>query len=161
LKGIEGFNPDFLDMVAALCDAGVQFLLIGAFAVSLHGHPRTTGDLDVFVRPDAANADRIWLALQRFGAPVQALGIEVTDFVKPDTVIQFGVPPRRIDLVTDISGATFEEAWASRVEVTWGDRCVPFLGLATLLANKRATGRPKDILDIAALERVIRRGGKR
>lgn len=158
MKGVEGLNPDFLDMLAALCDAGVEFLVIGAFAVSLHGHPRTTGDLDVFVRPCAANAERTWLALRRFGAPVQALGVEVADFARPEMVVQFGVPPRRIDLVTGISGATFDEAWEARIEVPWGERRVPFLGLTTLLANKRATGRPKDLLDVEALERVTKRG---
>ena len=93
MNGIDGLNPDFRDMVTALCDAGAEFLVVGAFAVSFHGHPRTTGDMDVWVRPSAANASRVIAALQDFGAPIAALGIVVEDFERPDVVVQIGVAP--------------------------------------------------------------------
>jgi len=157
VNGIDGLNPDFRDMVAALCDAGAEFLVVGAFAVSFHGHPRTTGDMDVWVRPSAANASRVIAALTDFGAPIAALGIVAEDFERSDVVVQIGVAPRRIDLLTGISGVAFDEAWPTRVTVDWNGRQVAFLGFEELLRNKRASGRAKDLLDVEELER--RRAG--
>lgn len=157
MNGIAGLNPDFRDMVAALCDAGAEFLVVGAFAVSFHGHARTTGDMDLWVRPGEDNAARVMAALRAFGAPVEALGIAAGDFERPDVVVQLGVPPRRIDLLTGISGVTFGEAWPARVTIEWEGRRVAFLGLEELLRNKRSTGRGKDLLDVEELER--RRSG--
>ncbi len=144
-------NEDFRDFLAALLDAGARFLVVGAHALAVHGVPRATGDLDVWIACDPANADRAWAALLRFGAPVGAIGISRDDLTRSDQVIQLGLPPRRIDLLTSISGVSFEEAWQERtIHETVGLQ-VPFLGRAALVRNKRASGRPKDLADLEAL----------
>jgi hypothetical protein len=117
----------------------------------VHGVPRATGDLDVWVRPEPSNAARVWRALLRFGAPVEALGIRQEDLALADQVIQLGLPPRRIDLLTAISGVEFEEAWEARVLRQIDSRQVPFLSRDLLIANKRATGRSKDMADVETL----------
>lgn len=146
-------NDDFLDLLRALIEAGVEFVVVGAHALAAHGHPRATGDLDVLVRPAPANAARVIEALLQFGAPLDAHGVSRADFEAPGNVYQVGLPPRRIDLLTSISGVSFEEAEASRILVTLGGMKLPILGRAALIKNKRATGRPKDIVDADDLER--------
>jgi hypothetical protein len=146
-------NADFRDMVQALLTERADFLIVGGFAVAVHGHPRTTGDMDLWVRPTPENASRVWRALARFGAPLAALGIVENDFSRPDMVVQFGVPPRRIDVLTSISDVDFATAWQHRFPVDWNGQTVPFLGFEQLLRNKRAAGRPKDLADAAELER--------
>ncbi|MCK6573472.1 nucleotidyltransferase family protein [Myxococcota bacterium] len=144
---------DTRDLLDAFEDAGVAYIVVGAHALAAHGIPRATGDFDVLVRPDRANATRVLAALRHFGAPVEAHGLEVSDFTRPATVYQMGLPPRRIDVLTSVSGVDFDEAWASRIEAEVDGRRLPVLGRAALLKNKRASGRPKDLLDVAALER--------
>ena len=107
-------NQDFLDLLQALLDAGARFLVVGAHAMAVHGVPRATGDLDVWVDPDRANADRVWQGLLEFGAPVRELGLSREDLETPGMVVQLGLPPRRIDILTEASGLVFEEAWQSR-----------------------------------------------
>ena len=150
----QGLNQDFLDMLRALGDAGVEFLLVGAHAMAVHGVPRATGDIDLWVRPTPENARRVLLALRSFGAPVEAHGVGESDFAVEGTVYQLGLPPRRIDLLTQISGVGFEEGWTSRVEVTIAGRAVGVLGRDALLKNKRAAGRDKDLVDARLLERA-------
>lgn len=150
---LDALNEDFRDVVLALCDARAEFLVVGAYAVSFHGHPRATGDLDLWIRPTPENAQRVFAALQSFGAPVGSLGITPEDLSRPDMVCQFGQPPRRIDLLTSISGVEFDVAWTHRVVRTWRGREVAFLGREQLLANKRSTGRAKDLEDARRLER--------
>lgn len=111
---LEGLNDDFRDLLVELADAGVEFVIVGAFALAFHGAPRASGDIDIFVRPTHENAERIVAALVRFGAPLTSAGIDQEDFARPGMVYQIGLPPRRIDLLTEISGVSFEEAWASR-----------------------------------------------
>ena len=142
-------NRDFVDMLSALSEAEAEFLVVGAHALAAHGHPRATGDLDIWVRSSGENADRVWAALVEFGAPLSDLSRE--DLQQDDIVFQIGVPPSRIDLLTSISGVTFDDAWAGRLEVQIEGLVVPVLGRAALIANKRASGRPKDIADLAAL----------
>ena len=144
-------NEDFTDLLAALLADGVRFLVVGAHAMAVHGVPRATGDLDVWVAADAQNAERTWAALRRFGAPLAALGFSREDFTRADQVIQIGLPPRRIDILTSISGVEFERAWPNRVEQQVGSLAIPFIARADLVRNKRATGRPKDLADLAAL----------
>jgi hypothetical protein len=146
-------NDDFRDMIAALDAAGAEFVVVGAHALAAHGIPRATGDIDLFVRPDPANAARVLRALDAFGAPIAAHRVTAADFEQPGNVYQVGVPPRRIDLMTSIDGVSFDEAWASRVQVTIGDLEFAVIGRDELLRNKRATGRDKDLLDVKALER--------
>lgn len=145
-------NEDFLDFLSALLEAKARFLVVGAHALAVHGSTRSTEDLDVFVDRTHANAQRIWSALIAFGAPVETLGISPADFERPDQVIQIGVPPRRIDVLTGISGVTFEEAWRGRVDHDVARISVPFLGRDDLLKNKKASGRPKDLADIREIE---------
>jgi hypothetical protein len=147
-------NEDFVELLQALVEAGVEFVVVGAHALAAHGLPRATGDLDVLVRPSPENAARVISALRVFGAPLEAHGVSQTDFERSDTVYQIGLPPRRIDLLTSISGVPFEEAWASRVGIDFTGLCVFVLGFEALVTNKRATGRPKDVVDADALERA-------
>ena len=144
-------NEDFRDLLAALLEAGARFLVVGAHAMAVHGVPRATGDLDVWIAADPANADRVWAALARFGAPMEALGFSRADLVRPDQVVQIGLPPRRIDILTAITGVVFEEAWPERATHSVGTLAVPFLGRQALVRNKRAAGRAKDLADLEAL----------
>jgi hypothetical protein len=137
-------------MLAALSAAEAEFLVVGAHAMAVHGRPRATGDLDLWIRRTPDNARRVWSALTRFGAPVRDLTLK--DLESPDVVFQMGVPPNRIDIITEIDGVEFEKAWPNRVVATFGGQSVPVLGRAELLANKRAAGRPKDRADVAWLE---------
>jgi hypothetical protein len=144
-------NEDFRDLLGALLAAEARFLVVGAHAMAVHGVPRATGDLDVWIAPEAPNAGRVWSALLRFGAPVAAMGVARDDLTRPDHVVQIGLPPRRIDILTSISGVGFEEAWNGRTTHDIGGMHVPFLGRAELIRNKRATGRTKDRADLEAL----------
>ena len=145
-------NQDFRDLLQALLNAGARFLVVGAHAMAVHGVPRATGDLDVWISPDRANSDCVWQALLAFGAPVQELGLSREDLEAPGMVIQVGLPPRRIDLLTEASGLTFDEAWQNRTTHLVGSHEVPFLGRQDLVRNKRAAGRPKDLADLDVLE---------
>jgi hypothetical protein len=113
--------------------------------------PRATGDLDVWIAADGDNAHRAWNALLRFGAPVAGPGFTRDDLTRTDQVLQIGLPPRRIDLLTSISGVDFEAAWPRRVDRAVSGLVVPFIGREDLIRNKRASGRPKDRADLAAL----------
>lgn len=144
-------NEDFRDLLRALLEAGARFLVVGAHAMAVHGVPRATGDLDVWIAVDPDNADRVMQALVRFGAPVSTLGVSRADFLRQDQVVQIGLPPRRIDVITSISGVGFDDAWAGRVTQDVAGVAVPFLGRDALLRNKRAAGRAKDLADLEAL----------
>jgi hypothetical protein len=128
----------------------VEFLLVGAYAVAVHGYPRATGDIDLYVRPSVENAVRVIAALTEFGAPLQ--GVSATDFQVPGIIYQVGVAPGRIDILTAIDGVSWDEAWSGhRVQDVAGLR-VPVIGLEALLKNKKASGRPKDLADLAWFE---------
>ncbi len=144
-------NEDFRDLLAALLGADARFLVVGAYAMAVHGVPRATGDLDVWIARDPANAERVRSALLRFGAPVAAMGVSRDDLSRPDVVVQIGLPPRRIDVLTSISGVGFDEAWPGRATHDVGGLSVPFLGRSDLVRNKRASGRTKDRADLEAL----------
>ena len=144
-------NEDFHDFLAALIAAGARFVVVGAHALAIHGVPRATGDLDVWIGPGSENADHVWAALSRFGAPLEVIGVTRADLERVDQVIQIGLPPRRIDVLTGISGVTFDEAWPSRVIQEEGGIEIPFLGRADLIRNKQASGRAKDASDLDAL----------
>jgi len=144
-------NDDFLDMLSALSGEGTRFLIVGAYAMAHYGLPRATGDIDIWVGHSPENADRVWEALRRFGAPLDQVAVD--DFGQPDLVLQIGVAPSRIDLLTSIDGVDFEEAWAARVEVDIGGIRVAVLSRTDLMTNKRAAGRPQDLADLAWLER--------
>jgi hypothetical protein len=144
-------SDDFGDLLREFLAGGVRFLVVGAHALSVHGVPRATGDLDIWIEPSGDNASRIIAALERFGAPTERLGIKAADFTSANLVAQLGVPPYRIDLLTTLSGVDFPQAWASRVEGAIAGVTVPIIGRAAFVANKRATGRLKDRADLEAL----------
>ncbi len=144
-------NPDFRDLLAALLETGARFIVVGAHAMAVHGVPRATGDLDVWIARDPDNADRVLEALARFGAPLSTLGISRDDLLEDDQVVQIGVPPRRIDVLTAISGVTFDEAYGGVVVHEVDGMPIPFLGRDALVRNKRASGRAKDLADLEAL----------
>ena len=150
-------NEDFKDLLAALLGADARFLVVGAHALAVHGVPRATGDLGVWIARDASNVERVWSALLRFGAPVAAMGVGQQDLTRPDMVVQIGLPPRRIDILTSISGVGFDEAWPDRVTQPVDGLAVPFLGRTALVRNKRASGRTKDQADLEALGEAGRR----
>ncbi len=143
-------NRNFEEMLAALFAAGAEFLLVGAHALAVHGVPRATGDLDLWIRPTPENAARVFEALVSFGAPVAEICI--ADLHTPDLVFQIGLPPCRIDLLTSIPGVEFDSAWQNRVEIPVAGLIVPCLSRQDFVRNKRAAGRPRDIADVAMLE---------
>lgn len=143
-------NEDFRDMLSALSEAGAEYLVVGAYALAAHGRPRATGDLDLWIRPTPENAERVWRALAAFGAPLQDVTRE--DLSQPDLVLQIGVAPRRIDLLTSVTGVEFEEAWERRIAAQIPSMSVPVIGREDLIRNKRALDRPRDRADLALLE---------
>ena len=151
----ERLNQDHLDLLRAFVEADVRFLVIGAHAVGYHVQPRATGDLDVWIEPTVDNARRTHDALAAFGAPLHDLSVK--DLATPGIVFQMGVAPNRIDVLNEISGVGFTEAWETRSEATVAGMKLPVIGFDCLLANKRAAARPKDAGDIDALERLARR----
>src|SRR5438067_1204573 len=130
-------------------------MLVGAYAVAAHGLPRATGDIDLWIERSEKNADRVWTALSRFGAPLGNLSQQ--DFVRPGTVVQLGVTPRRIDILTQITGVDYEEAKPNRVLLELEGIIIPVIGLAQLLKNKSAVARPQDKADVARLEELQER----
>jgi hypothetical protein len=144
-------NPDFRDMLSALCAEGAEFLLVGAYALAAHGFPRATGDIDIWVRPTPENARHVWRAIVRFGAPHRELTVD--DLCTPDVVFQIGVAPRRIDILTSISGVCFDDAWKDRMVREIEGLPVSILSRDHLRQNKKASGRPQDLADAAWLER--------
>jgi hypothetical protein len=142
-------NQDFLDLLRAFIDHDVRFLIVGAYALGVHGRPRATGDLDVWVDATPGNAVRILEALEAFGAPLQQ--VTADDFSRPGIVFQMGLPPYRIDVLTELSGLTFAEAWPGRVQAAFGPLTVDVIGRDAFVRNKRATGRARDLGDIESL----------
>jgi hypothetical protein len=132
--------------------ASAEYLLVGGYALAVHAAPRFTKDLDVWVNPTRENAPRVLAALKAFGAPLGDL--READLAAPGIVFQMGLPPNRIDLLTSIDGVEFSEAWPSRLETVYGGQSLPVIGKAHLVANKRASGRPQDLVDADAIERA-------
>jgi uncharacterized nucleotidyltransferase DUF6036 len=145
-------NQDFKDLLSELYAHDVEFLVVGAHALAAHGHVRATKDLDVWVRPSQENARRVIRAMTAFGAPMQA--VTEDDFAAPGITFQVGVEPVRIDIITAVDGLTFDAAWRNRVASEYGGEPVFVISRDDLIRNKRASGRPQDIADIAALEGI-------
>lgn len=143
-------SSDYRDLLAEFNAHGVEMIVVGAHALAAHGHVRATKDLDVWVRPERANAARVLDALAAFGAPL--FDLTVDDLVTPGVVFQIGVAPLRVDVLTAVDGVAFDEAWADRVQTTFDDQPVAVLSRAKLIANKRASGRTQDLADIEWLE---------
>lgn len=143
-------NPDYRDMLSAFADAKVEYLLVGAYALAAHGHPRATGDMDLWVHSSSKNAERVLEALSMFGASLS--DVDPEDFQTPDTVLQIGESPRRIDILTSIEGVEFEDAWPQRMDIEIDGLTVPVIGRKHLIENKRALGRSQDLADIERLQ---------
>lgn len=140
---------DFKEWLASLNNNRVNYLIAGAYALAHHGVPRATGDLDIYVEPTVENACRLIKALDQFG--FGSVGLKETDFLKPEHVVQLGMPPVRIDLLTSLSGIKWAFAWENRVPGSYGGVPVHFIGRETLVTNKKATGRTQDLADLEAL----------
>jgi len=143
-------NEDYRDMLRALCDEKVEFLLVGAYAMAAHGYPRATMDMDIWIMPSPQNIDAVLRALRRFGAPLGNLTKE--DLQKDGTVFQIGVAPRRIDIITTASGLQFEQTYQRAISVNIEGIEVHIPSIKDLIRNKRASGRTKDLADAEALE---------
>ena len=144
-------SRDWTEFLSALIVRRVRFVLVGGHAVAGHGEPRLTEDLDVFVEPTTANAKRLRRALEDFGFGAVAPGVE--ELATHDKIFMLGRKPWRIDILTGIDGVTFPEAWATRVEAEFAVTPLYVIGRDALIANKRASARDKDLLDVALLER--------
>jgi len=140
---------DWIAFIESLNSSGVDYLIVGAVALAYHGSPRYTGDLDILVRDSPENARRLEAALQGLG--FGALGLKAADFVDSYQVVQLGLPPNRVDLLTSISGVSFDEAWAGRIEGELGTVRAHFIGRQELIQNKKSTGRLQDRADVEAL----------
>jgi predicted nucleotidyltransferase len=147
-------QADLREFIALLNSHGAEYLIVGGHAVAYHGHPRFTGDIDFLVRTTELNVRRLLAVLEEFG--FGSVGISERDLLQPGRVIQLGQPPNRIDLLTSISGVTFDAAWETRVETTIDDQTVQIIGWDDLLTNKRASGRQKDLTDLEKLLSVAR-----
>ena len=137
-------------MLSEFLNSEVDFLLVGAYALAAHGYPRSTGDMGLWVRADESTGPRVYEALQRFGAPLHNL--DISDLCRPGIVFQMGLPPVRIDILTNLSGLLFEHAWVNRVKVKWDGLEIPVIGRNDLILNKRSTGRIKDLADAEQLD---------
>jgi hypothetical protein len=147
-----GLNQDFRDLLVALTDAQTEFVLIGGWAMALHGHGRGTDDMDVFVRATPDNAQRVFRGLVEFGAPITQHGVTADLFAAPGHGYRMGIRPNVIELLTSIDGVSFDEVRADQRFFELENRRIPYIGRATLLKNKRAAGRAKDLADVAWLE---------
>jgi len=143
-------NEDYRDMLQALADEKVKFLLVGAYALAAHGYPRATMDIDIWVMPSPDNADAVLRALNRFGAPLENLTRK--DLQADGTIFQIGIAPRRIDIITTASGLQFEATYRNSIPVTIEGIEVRIPSIDDLILNKRAIGRTKDLADAEALE---------
>ena len=145
-------NDDWFELLTALLEADARFMVVGAHALAVHGVTRATQDLDVWIEPTPENAERVWQALVAFGAPLADLKITTDDLHQPGIVVQVGLPPNRIDLLTTLSGlGDFASASQGQVRHAVRGRPIPFLGREALIQNKRAAGRTKDLADVEAL----------
>lgn len=143
-------SQDFHELLECFARNDVRYLIVGGWALAAHGHPRLTKDLDVWVWAESTNARALLEALEEFG--FGDLDLSVEDFSQPDIVIQLGYPPNRVDLLTSPTGVAFESCWGDRLEIQMDGLLVPFIGLEGLKANKRASGRPQDMVDVEILE---------
>jgi len=142
-------QPDFRDLLELLNEHQVEFMLVGGYALAFYGAPRYTGDMDIYVHVSSRNAARIMVALKEFG--FGSVGLTAEDFMKENMVIQLGVPPVRVDIVTSLTGISWEDAFTNRVQGKYGDVSVFYIGRDQFISNKKATGRNKDLADLEAL----------
>ena len=147
-------NPDFKELLLAFNAHNVEYLIVGAHALAAHGHVRATKELDVWVRPDKSNAQKVLQALSDFGAPVSDLTID--DLSRRETIFQIGLPPLRIDVITDVDGVEFAEAWRDRLETMFGGVPAFVISRHHLIMNKKSAARLQDLADVQQLEATER-----
>jgi Nucleotidyltransferase of unknown function (DUF6036) len=143
-------SKDFKEFIKLLNEHSVRYLVVGGYAVALHGHPRYTKDLDIWIELSPENAENILKALENFG--FASLDLKPDDFLENDQIIQLGYPPNRIDILTTLKDVKFEDCWRAKVQVEIGGLDIYFIDIENLKRNKRATGRPQDIADAENLE---------
>ena len=145
-------NPDYRDMIECLLKEGVDFMLVGGYAVALYGWPRTTFDIDFWIMANPENAKAVMRAIRAFGAPL--MGLTEADFHKPGMVFQIGTEPQRIDIISAVDGLDYADASRRAVRMNVDGLELKVIAIDDLIANKRASGRPKDIADAQALEKL-------
>lgn len=145
-------NPNFKDLLLAFNEHDVDYLIVGAHALAAHGHVRATKDLDLWVRREQTNAQKVLQALSDFGAPLSDL--TASDLSKKETIFQIGVPPLRIDIITNIDGVEFAEAWRDRVETSFGGVSAFVISRHHLITNKKTSARLQDLADVQQLESI-------
>jgi len=142
---------DYHEMIAELSHFEVEFVIVGAYAMSVFGYTRATGDIDILVKPEKDNVEKLWLAFESFGAPLS--GLKKEDFLQEGTVFQIGIAPLRIDILTSIDGVKFDDIHIESHQID--DLNIPFIDLPSLIQNKRATGRLRDLADCEELEKRL------
>ncbi len=142
-------QQDFNELLKLFNAHKVEYIIVGGYALAFHGAPRYTGDIDILIKSDDDNAQRVLSALEEFG--FGSIGLTKSDFLSPDKVVQLGVPPVRVDIITSISGVTWEEAVSGRVQGKYGNTSVYYIGRDQFIENKRTIGRKKDLADLEAL----------
>lgn len=145
---------DFTDLLVELCEAKAEFLLVGGWAVILYGHVRATDDMDLFVRATLPNSQRVFAALEAFGAPLRAHGVTAAHFASEGPAYRFGIAPLKIEVLTKISGVSFDEALRGSKTFELDGYRIPYIGKSALIANKKSAGRHKDLADVEELERL-------
>ncbi len=142
-------SHDFKEFIQLLNKNNVKYLVVGGYAVAMHGFPRYTGDIDFWIKPEKENAEKLVKTLIEFG--FGSLDININDFTKENSIVQLGFPPERIDLITSVDGLLFEDCWKERKEVVTEEILIDYISLHHLRINKAASGRDKDILDLKNL----------
>ena len=142
-------NEDYKDILQLFTDNNVKYLVVGAYALGAYGFPRATGDIDLWVLADSKNSKKIYACLSKFGAPMEQVNEKT--FAEKDVIFQIGIAPRRIDIITKISGVDFEKAYSRKEEFIIDGINIPFISKQDLITNKQATGRDKDSIDVKNL----------
>jgi len=145
---------DFADLLIELCEADVEFLLVGGWAVILYGHVRATDDMDIFVRASKSNSERVVAALEAFGAPLRAHGVTAEHFAREGEAYRFGIAPLKVEVLTKISGVSFDDALQGSQTFELDGHQIPYIGKSALIRNKKAAGRHKDLADVEELGRL-------
>ncbi len=154
MTSVAKLPQDFTDLLIELRQADVEFLLIGGWAVILYGHVRATDDMDIFIRPSTTNSARVFAALEAFGAPLRAHAVTPGHFANAGHAYRFGIAPFKIEVLTKISGVSFDDALRGSKTFELEGHQIPYIGKAALIANKKSAGRLKDLADVEELERL-------
>lgn len=154
MNGLAKLPRDFADLLIELCERKTEFLLVGGWAVILYGHVRATDDMDIFVRSSTSNSERVFAALEAFGAPLRAHSVTPGHFAREGDAYRFGIAPLKIEVLTKISGVSFDEALRGSMTFDLEGHAIPYIGKAALVANKKSAGRLKDLADVEELERL-------